>query len=177
MLCNNPQTTCDATLSILLIIWHFMYPVVKFQLWTSWLIFCKRWRCSYYIGHSFTTIMLLYFSFQRGFGRIVSKWHVFRKPLDISFWCTTLIVEAAFCLYDFCMHRMMAFVIQRVLDQFAWITQTNQVNASGFKTKKSLMSMKRFKKWFWDSEFYIFCKFYAFKYYNYSLGWSTGSSN
>jgi hypothetical protein len=38
---------------------------------------------------------------EQAFGLLVTKWHIFKKPLEIKFWRTTLIIEAAFRLHNY----------------------------------------------------------------------------
>ncbi len=38
---------------------------------------------------------------EQGFGLLVTKWRIFKKPLEVSFWQTTLLIEACFHLHNF----------------------------------------------------------------------------
>jgi hypothetical protein len=38
---------------------------------------------------------------EQAFGLLVSKWCIFKKPLEVKLWCTTLIIEATFHLHNF----------------------------------------------------------------------------
>ena len=41
---------------------------------------------------------------EQAFGLLVSKWRIFKKPLEVQFWRTTLIIEATFRLHNFCIN-------------------------------------------------------------------------
>jgi hypothetical protein len=47
----------------------------------------------------------LHIRIEQGFGLLVMKWHVFKKPLEVKFWQTTLVIEAAFHLHNYCMDK------------------------------------------------------------------------
>jgi hypothetical protein len=38
---------------------------------------------------------------EQAFGLLVTKWRIFKKPLEVSFWQTTLLIEACFHLHNF----------------------------------------------------------------------------
>ncbi len=42
---------------------------------------------------------------EQAFGLLVTKWHVFKKPLEVKFWRTTLVIEAAFHLHNYCIDK------------------------------------------------------------------------
>ncbi len=39
---------------------------------------------------------------EQAFGLLVTKWQVFKKPLEVKLWRTTLVVEAAMRLHNYC---------------------------------------------------------------------------
>jgi len=39
---------------------------------------------------------------EQAFGLLVSKGQIFKKPLEVKFWHTALIIEATFCLLNIC---------------------------------------------------------------------------
>ena len=39
---------------------------------------------------------------EQAFGLLVTKWHIFKKLLEVSFWWTTFLIEACFHLHNFC---------------------------------------------------------------------------
>jgi hypothetical protein len=39
---------------------------------------------------------------KQAFGLLVTKWRVFKKPLEVRFWRTTLLIEACFRLHTYC---------------------------------------------------------------------------
>jgi hypothetical protein len=38
---------------------------------------------------------------EQAFGMLVMKWRIFKRPLEVKFWRTTIIIEAAFRLHNF----------------------------------------------------------------------------
>jgi hypothetical protein len=42
---------------------------------------------------------------EQAFGMLVMKWHIFKRPLEAKFWQTMLIIEAAFCLHNYCINN------------------------------------------------------------------------
>jgi hypothetical protein len=42
---------------------------------------------------------------EQAFGLLVTKWRIFKKPFEASFWWTTLLIEACFCLHKFCINE------------------------------------------------------------------------
>ncbi len=44
----------------------------------------------------------LHIRIEQASGLLVWKWHIFKKLLEVKFWHTTLFIEAAFHLHNFC---------------------------------------------------------------------------
>jgi hypothetical protein len=42
---------------------------------------------------------------EQAFGLLVTKWRIFKKPLEVSCWRTTLLIEACFRLHNFCINE------------------------------------------------------------------------
>jgi hypothetical protein len=42
---------------------------------------------------------------EQAFGMLVMKWRIFKRPLEVKFWRTTIIIEAAFRLHNFCINN------------------------------------------------------------------------
>jgi hypothetical protein len=53
-------------------------------------------RCMYFF------LSRLCIQIEQAFGLLVTKWCIFKKPLDMNFWQTTLVIDAAFHLHNFC---------------------------------------------------------------------------
>lgn len=49
---------------------------------------------------------------EQAFGLLVSKWRVFIKPLEVSFCRTTMVIEAAFRLHNYCIDMRDTSVLQ-----------------------------------------------------------------
>ena len=48
---------------------------------------------------------------EQSFGLLVTKWRVFKKPLEVKFWRTTLLIEACFRLHNFCINERESTVV------------------------------------------------------------------
>lgn len=48
---------------------------------------------------------------EQAFGLLIVKWHIFKKPLQVTFRCTILIIEAAFRLLNFCIDARESFIV------------------------------------------------------------------
>ena len=53
----------------------------------------------------------LHIRIEQAFGLLVAKWYIFKKLLDVKFWRTTLINEAAFRLHNFCIDSRESSII------------------------------------------------------------------
>ena len=48
---------------------------------------------------------------EQAFGLLVTKWRVFKKPLEVRFWRTTLLIEACFRLHTYCIDEREVTVV------------------------------------------------------------------
>jgi hypothetical protein len=51
------------------------------------------------------------FRIEQAFGLLVAKWCIFKKPLEVKFWRTTLIIDAAFRVHNFCIDSRESSII------------------------------------------------------------------
>ncbi len=80
--------------TLLLVIMHTFYQAI--------LLFLTVVRTSRMFPKMHFFLSQLWIRIEQAFGLLVAKWRIFKKPLDVKFWRTTLIIEAAFHLHNFC---------------------------------------------------------------------------